>query len=52
MVVVQEAWLPALAEIISKITASFSRSFCHIGCAGEVRLGEHDDYDKFSIQIL
>ena len=48
----QGKWLPALQEIVSKITSSFSRSFCHIGCAGEVKLGEHEDYDKFSIQIL
>lgn len=48
----QGRWLPALLEVVGKITTSFSRSFCQIGCAGEVKLGEHEDYDKFSIQIL
>eukprot|EP00879_Flechtneria_rotunda_P030740 GHRR01033413.1.p1 GENE.GHRR01033413.1~~GHRR01033413.1.p1 ORF type:complete len:1070 (+),score=417.49 GHRR01033413.1:424-3210(+) len=47
----KENWLPELQRIVGLINTSFSSNFSQIGCAGEVLLGQHEDYDKFSIQI-
>jgi len=44
-------WLDPLREIISKISTTFSKSFSDIGCAGEVMLAEHEDFDKYGIEI-
>jgi hypothetical protein len=47
----QEEWLPKLQEVVGQINASFAANFAQIGCAGEVLLSQHEDYDKFSIQV-
>ncbi|GLI64044.1 hypothetical protein VaNZ11_007205 [Volvox africanus] len=49
---VQGVWLPGLRKMVSAINASFSNNFKEIGCAGEVRLHEDEDFEKFAIQIL
>ena len=49
--VVQDQWYPDLKSTVKKIDTTFQRNFKDIGCAGEVSLAEHADYDKFSIQI-
>eukprot|EP00775_Hariotina_reticulata_P010125 gene10125-10283_t len=46
-----ESWLPELERVVGLINESFSTNFAQIGCAGEVLLGQHEDYDQFSIQI-
>ncbi|GFR42391.1 hypothetical protein Agub_g3263 [Astrephomene gubernaculifera] len=45
-------WLPEIQAMVSTINSSFSANFKEIGCAGEVRLHEDEDYDKFAIEIL
>ncbi|GIL71967.1 hypothetical protein Vretimale_599 [Volvox reticuliferus] len=49
---VQGVWLPGIRKMVSAINASFSNNFKEIGCAGEVRLHEDEDFEKFAIQIL
>ncbi|EFJ52501.1 structural maintenance of chromosomes protein 5 [Volvox carteri f. nagariensis] len=48
----QSLWLPEIRNMVSTINASFSNNFKEIGCAGEVRLHEDEDFEKFAIQIL
>lgn len=48
----KENWLPALKNLVSSIGQKFSAAFDRIGCAGEVRIGEHEDFDKWTIDIL
>ncbi|KAG0086782.1 Structural maintenance of chromosomes protein 5 [Podila epicladia] len=45
-------WYQSVTALIEKISKGFSESFGKIGCAGEVRLGEHEDYDKWCIEIM
>ena len=52
MAVTKAKWLPALTELITRVSASFSAAFQRLGCAGEVQLAQHDDYDKWGIEIL
>lgn len=48
----QDNWQPALQALVNSIGAKFSAAFDNIGCAGEVRISEHEDYDKWAIDIL
>ena len=47
----QDQWYPDLKSTVKQIDTTFQRNFKDIGCAGEVSLAEHADYDKFAIQI-
>ncbi|KAF9209114.1 Structural maintenance of chromosomes protein 5 [Haplosporangium sp. Z 27] len=49
---VRGPWYTKLRTLIDRISKGFSESFEKIGCAGEVKLGEHEDYDKWCIEIL
>ncbi|KAG0349469.1 Structural maintenance of chromosomes protein 5 [Podila humilis] len=49
---VRGPWYTAISALIAKISKEFSTAFGKIGCAGEVRLGENEDYDKWSIDIM
>lgn len=49
---IRASWYPKITELIARISSDFSKSFQRIGCAGEVKLGEHEDYDKWCIEIL
>ncbi|KAL3130540.1 hypothetical protein ABBQ38_008351 [Trebouxia sp. C0009 RCD-2024] len=46
-----DQWYPDLLSTVKKINQTFQRNFKDIGCAGEVSLAEHPDYDKFAVQI-
>lgn len=48
---VQDQWYPDLKRTVKKIDQTFQRNFRDIGCAGEVSLAEHADYDKFAVEI-
>ncbi|CAG8637919.1 11308_t:CDS:10 [Funneliformis caledonium] len=52
MTVIKEKWEPKLIELIEKISGTFSDAFDRIGCAGEVRISTHEDYEKWGIDIL
>ncbi|KAJ3877761.1 hypothetical protein F5051DRAFT_407478 [Lentinula edodes] len=45
-------WKPALEKLIGSIGQKFSAAFDRIGCAGEIRISENEDYDKWAIDIL
>ncbi|KAI1294565.1 Structural maintenance of chromosomes protein 5 [Mortierella claussenii] len=45
-------WYEKITDMVRRISEGFSKSFEQIGCAGEVKLGEHEDYDKWCIEIL
>ncbi|KAF5831942.1 P-loop containing nucleoside triphosphate hydrolase protein [Dunaliella salina] len=47
----KQKWLPELQELVAHINSKFSQSFAGIGSAGEVSLREHDDFDKYAIEI-
>ncbi|KIP10370.1 hypothetical protein PHLGIDRAFT_101267 [Phlebiopsis gigantea 11061_1 CR5-6] len=48
----RELWEPALRTLVDSIGEKFSAAFDRIGCAGEIKIAEHDDYDKWAIDIL
>ncbi|KAJ4478957.1 hypothetical protein J3R30DRAFT_3657097 [Lentinula aciculospora] len=45
-------WKPALGKLVGSIGQKFSAAFDRIGCAGEIRISENEDYDKWAIDIL
>lgn len=47
----QDNWQPALEELVGSIGARFSAAFDRLGCAGEVRIREDEDFDKWAIEI-
>ncbi|VDC05841.1 unnamed protein product [Peniophora sp. CBMAI 1063] len=50
--VARDNWQPALESLVRSIGKKFSAAFDRIGCAGEVSLTPHDDYDKWAITIM
>ncbi|KAI9462755.1 P-loop containing nucleoside triphosphate hydrolase protein [Russula earlei] len=50
--VARDNWHPALQSLITSIGTKFSEAFDRIGCAGELQLTSHDDYEKWAITIL
>ncbi|KAF9236197.1 P-loop containing nucleoside triphosphate hydrolase protein [Melanogaster broomeanus] len=50
--VARDSWQPALESLVESIGKKFSAAFDRIGCAGEIRINPHDDYDKWAIDIL
>ncbi|GJJ08189.1 hypothetical protein Clacol_002397 [Clathrus columnatus] len=49
---IRNQWYPALTNLVTAIGEKFSAAFDNIGCAGEIRISEHEDYDKWSIDIF
>ncbi|KAF8885790.1 P-loop containing nucleoside triphosphate hydrolase protein [Infundibulicybe gibba] len=45
-------WKPALERLVGSIGQKFSAAFDRIGCAGEIRISENEDYEKWAIDIL
>ncbi|KAG8218951.1 hypothetical protein J3R82DRAFT_4662 [Butyriboletus roseoflavus] len=48
----RDNWQPALERLVESIGKKFSSAFDRIGCAGEIRISPHEDYDKWAIDIL
>ncbi|PFH50400.1 hypothetical protein AMATHDRAFT_61100 [Amanita thiersii Skay4041] len=48
----RDNWQPALEKLVASIGEKFSAAFDRIGCAGEIRISPHEDYDKWAIDIL
>jgi len=44
-------WEPELDILIARISDAFSYNFEQIGCAGEVNVHKHEDFDQWAIQI-
>ncbi|KAK9474578.1 P-loop containing nucleoside triphosphate hydrolase protein [Dipodascopsis tothii] len=49
---VRAAWEGELDRLVGQISTEFAAAFEFIGCAGEVRVGKPDDYDKWAIEIM
>ncbi|KAI8823741.1 uncharacterized protein EV422DRAFT_368077 [Fimicolochytrium jonesii] len=49
---IKNKWEPELRALVERISAGFATAFEKIGCAGEVKLSTHEDYDKWGIDIL
>ncbi|KAL0079344.1 hypothetical protein J3Q64DRAFT_1682602 [Phycomyces blakesleeanus] len=48
---VKNQWKPRLEKLVSRISKNFSAALQKIGCAGEVGISEHEDFDKWGIEI-
>ncbi|KAG8875354.1 Structural maintenance of chromosomes protein 5 [Tulasnella sp. 331] len=48
---IRDKWYPALRALIDNVGAKFSKAFDDIGCAGEIRLAEHEQYANWAIEI-
>ncbi|KDR84246.1 hypothetical protein GALMADRAFT_703330 [Galerina marginata CBS 339.88] len=48
----RDNWHPALQSLVTSIGEKFSAAFDRIGCAGEIRINENEDYEKWAIDIL
>ncbi|KAI0058575.1 P-loop containing nucleoside triphosphate hydrolase protein [Artomyces pyxidatus] len=48
----RDNWEPALQGLVNSIGEKFSAAFDRIGCAGELQLTPHEDFDKWAITIL
>ncbi|KAI6034873.1 hypothetical protein F5J12DRAFT_2067 [Pisolithus orientalis] len=48
----RDNWQPALERLVASIGRKFSTAFDRIGCAGEISISPHDDYEKWAIDIL
>ncbi|KAJ1981450.1 Structural maintenance of chromosomes protein 5 [Dimargaris xerosporica] len=45
-------WCAQVSDMVTTISQHFAAAFERIGCAGEVRLSPHEDFDKWGIDIL
>ncbi|KAH9482179.1 Structural maintenance of chromosomes protein 5 [Psilocybe cubensis] len=48
----RDNWQPALEALVARIGAKFSLAFDRIGCAGEIRISQDADYEKWAINIF
>ncbi|KAI0658644.1 P-loop containing nucleoside triphosphate hydrolase protein [Cubamyces menziesii] len=48
----RENWQPELEKLVTSIGQKFSAAFDRIGCAGEIRIREDEDYEKWAIDIM
>ncbi|KAF8589644.1 P-loop containing nucleoside triphosphate hydrolase protein [Ramaria rubella] len=50
----RDRWYPALTELVTAIGEKFSAAFDQAGinCAGEIRIAENEEYDKWAIEIF
>ncbi|PPQ70577.1 hypothetical protein CVT24_000055 [Panaeolus cyanescens] len=48
----RDHWQPSLEKLVNSIGKKFSAAFDRIGCAGEIRISENEDYEKWAIDIL
>jgi len=48
---VRGEWLPPLLALMQRIDVAFGVYFRQVAIAGEVALAEHEDYDKYGVQI-
>ncbi|KAI0677714.1 P-loop containing nucleoside triphosphate hydrolase protein [Trametes maxima] len=48
----RDNWQPELEKLVGSIGQKFSAAFDRIGCAGEIRIREDEDYDKWAIDIM
>ncbi|KAF9516831.1 hypothetical protein BS47DRAFT_1340449 [Hydnum rufescens UP504] len=49
---VRAMWYPALKSLVNNIGDKFSAAFDRMGCAGEIRITEVEDYNQWTLDIL
>ncbi|KAF2499477.1 P-loop containing nucleoside triphosphate hydrolase protein [Lophium mytilinum] len=49
---IRAEWEPQVDALVERISDGFSRNFEKIGCAGQVQIDKHEDFDQWSIEIL
>eukprot|EP00742_Colponemidia_sp_Colp-10_P011821 GILJ01013198.1.p1 GENE.GILJ01013198.1~~GILJ01013198.1.p1 ORF type:complete len:1101 (+),score=222.81 GILJ01013198.1:46-3348(+) len=49
--IVKATWLPEVRDLVQRMNRKFSQGFEMLGCAGELKLEEHDDFDNFAINV-
>ncbi|KAJ3240298.1 Structural maintenance of chromosomes protein 5 [Chytriomyces hyalinus] len=49
---IRAIWEGQLNELVTKINNQFSKSLQNIGCAGEIKIGKEEDFNKWRIDIL
>ncbi|KAI8871311.1 P-loop containing nucleoside triphosphate hydrolase protein [Ramicandelaber brevisporus] len=49
---IRNRWEPRLEGLVKSISRFYSELFKGVGCAGEVAIEKHDDFDKWGINIL
>lgn len=47
----KDKWFPALQKLVDSIGKRFSAAFDRIGCAGEIRIKEDEDFEQWAIEI-
>ncbi|PWY98174.1 P-loop containing nucleoside triphosphate hydrolase protein [Testicularia cyperi] len=45
-------WEPALRRVVAEVSKRFSRAFDELGLAGELRIVEDADYEKWKLEIM
>ena len=45
-------WEPQLDHLVSQISEAFGENFARIGAAGQVEVFKHEDFEKWSIQVM
>ncbi|KAI0722552.1 hypothetical protein C8Q76DRAFT_614426, partial [Earliella scabrosa] len=48
----RDNWQPELEKLVASIGQKFTTAFDRIGCAGEIRIREDEDYEKWAIDIM
>ncbi|RDX55311.1 hypothetical protein OH76DRAFT_731207 [Lentinus brumalis] len=48
----RDNWQPELEKLVGSIGKKFSAAFDRIGCAGEIRIREDEDFEKWAIDIM
>ncbi|KAJ3553657.1 hypothetical protein NM688_g3492 [Phlebia brevispora] len=48
----RDLWEPELTRLVESIGEKFSNAFDRIGCAGQINVAQHEDFDKWAIEIL
>ncbi|KAI0774684.1 P-loop containing nucleoside triphosphate hydrolase protein [Trametes elegans] len=48
----RDNWQPELEKLVNSIGQKFSAAFDRIGCAGEIRIREDEDFEKWAIDIM
>ncbi|KAF2810245.1 P-loop containing nucleoside triphosphate hydrolase protein [Mytilinidion resinicola] len=49
---IRAEWEPQVDALVERISDGFSRNFKKIGCAGQVQIDKHEDFDQWAIEIL
>lgn len=49
---VRSKWEPKLRKVVAEVSKRFSKAFDDLGLAGELRIGEDEDFEKWKLEIM